>query len=377
MTDRPFSASSVPLMDDAQPNGVSKTDTLASLDGAVPRSGGPEHPLISMPFTAYIDGRQFAGKALSLVEAQVSGLAEQGLEGGNRLVRLAFEFHGFSVSLAPLMRIERVSSGSLILHFTEPTGPHLPQLRYILNEYISGNLTTVGSVISAGTMSEPSGEGVRPPRESFVKWIISSAGTVFALVATAALLVTAWLLVDHRLFITEFQTPGHVIVEGETLRAVADGQIAFLDLEAMEGGVVVAIAATSGETLSLAMPCDCEVLAIGIREGSTVLSGEDLVRLIEPSAPVVIEAELPAMDAVALLAEGRAEFRFAGSAWRDATLLDRDLATVDGRGTVSVRFAPSEPLEAGRIGGFVEMRLVHDRSAFFLQLTERGLDFTR
>lgn len=377
MTERPFSSSSVPPLPDAIRNRGSERDAVRSLDGAASRTGGNEHPLITIPFTAYIDGRQFAGKGLSLVEAQVNGLADQGLEGGNRLVRLAFEFQGFSVSLNPLMRIERVSSGHLILHFAEPTGTHLPQLRYILNEYISGDLTTVGSVIRAGTLSGPDGGGMRRPRRSFGQWIKSAIGTVLALAAAAALLATAWLLVDNRLFVTDFPSPGRITVEGETLRAVADGQITFLDLEADEGGVVVAIAATSGETLSLAMPCDCDVLAIGIREGSTVLSGEDLVRLIEPSAPTVIEADVPAMDAVALRAEGRAEFRFAGGAWRDATLLDGDSATVGDTGTVPVRFAPTGPLEAGSIGGLVEMRLVRDRAAFFLPFTDRVSELIR
>lgn len=377
MTDRPFSSNALHLPQDAIGPRMSQPDDAMPLDRAVARAGGNDHPVIAIPFTAYIDGRQFAGKGLSLVEAHLTGLADQTLEGGIRLVRLAFEFEGFSVSLTPLMRIDRVSLGQLSLHFTEPTGPHLPQLRYILNDYIAGDLASIGAVIRAGGLQGADAGAVpRPPRTQGQR-IRSGVGTVFVLSAAAILLATSWFLIEKRLLVTEFAPLGQLTAEGQTLRAVADGQIVFIDPEAAKGDVVIAIAATSGETLSLAMPCDCDVLALGIREGSTVLSGEDLLRLTEAAAPTVIEIDLPARDTIGLSAQGAAEFRLAGGGWRDAVLLDIGPAAQGDSGTVPVRLAPSAALDPGSIGSLVEMRLVRDAASLLAPFTDRAADLIR
>ena len=37
---------------------------------------GNDHPVIDLPFTAVIDGRQFRGRGLSLVAAYVAGLMD-------------------------------------------------------------------------------------------------------------------------------------------------------------------------------------------------------------------------------------------------------------------------------------------------------------
>lgn len=333
-------------------------------------SGRDEHPLITIPFTAFIDGRQFVGQCVSLVEVQVAGLVDPALDGEERLVRLAFEFQGFSVTLNPKMRIERTSSRDLVLHFTDPAGPHLPQLRHILNEYISGDLVALGSVIRVGPLDGPKG-GAATARRGFGGWILSVIGTLAAFGATVALVVVAWMLIENRLFVTDFATPGRIIEEGQTLRAVAGGQISFLDLQAGEGDVVVAIAATSGETLSLAMPCDCTIRALGVLEGSTVLPGETILRLTAPDAPTLIELEVPARDAIALMASDSAEFRLPGGAWQKAILIPGEGRAPNDNGMVLVRFAPVGALDTTATGGLVEMRAIRDFTDLFSPITDR------
>ena len=63
----------------------------------------------------------------------------------------------------------------------------------------------------------------------------------------------------------------------------------------MRGAVAVidGIDNVGGETLSVAMPCDCVATPVSVAEGSTVLAGEPLVALADAEAPMVIEASLP------------------------------------------------------------------------------------
>jgi hypothetical protein len=77
---------------------------------------------------------------------------------------------------------------------------------------------------------------------------------------------------------------------------VADGQITYLDTAAPQGEVAFAIATTSGETLSIAMPCDCEALPAGIVEGSTVLAGEPVLTLVEGEQP--LRSKLPSLGRI-------------------------------------------------------------------------------
>lgn len=379
MTDRPLPPSRMPPAEDGLHNrGEPPAPAPAGPDGPGRAwSGAGEHPLVTIPFTAFIDGRKFLGQGLSLVEAHVTGLADPALEGQERLVRLSFEFQGFSVSLNPKMRIERLSSRQLVLHFAEPAGPHLPQLRHILNEFIAGDLTAIGSVIRAGTLGGAAGGGAGTVRRGFGRRLVSAAGTLLTLAAMLALVGLAWLLIENRLLVTDFASPGRVVEEGRTLRAVADGQIAFLDTGAAPGDVVLAIAATSGETLSLAMPCDCTVRTIGVAEGSTVLSGEPVLRLAEPGAATVIEAEVPARDALAVEAAGGAQFRVPGGAWHEAALLTDAFPVEGDDGLVPLRFAPARPLDPALSGRLVEMRLVGEPDFVLSRYTDRLADLTR
>ncbi len=114
-------------------------------------AGVDEHPVLRIPFTANLDGRTYEGAGLSIVGASVKGLAAPHLGGQMRLATLQFHFEGYVLSLLVSVRIEAASSelGMLSLRFLEPTGAHLPQLRYLLNAYVAGEVVEVDGLLDA------------------------------------------------------------------------------------------------------------------------------------------------------------------------------------------------------------------------------------
>lgn len=318
--------------------------------------GGNEHPLIDIPFSVYVDGRQFAGDGISLVEAQVVGLADPALENQERLVRIAFDFGGFSVSLHPKVRILRDSPQRLVLRFSEPTGDHLPQLRHLLNDHISGDLTSFGSVVRTNGAMGASPAGSRRRRTSAWSVLRRLLGGLVVLALTFLLVGAAVLLVGQRLLVMRLDAPGQVVIDGQTLNAVASGQLSYLDPQAAVGEVVATIAATSGETLSIVMPCDCEAILGDAAEGGTVVAGEPLLTLVEGPARTVVEASVPVRDLFALQQAGGAEIRLADGRATFGALVGGSRAA-PGESTALVRLTPAEPLAADLAGQAVELSL--------------------
>ncbi len=102
------------------------------------------------------------------------------------------------------------------------------------------------------------------------------------MVATVALSLTlagvAVKLVYERVFSKEVQQLAVLSTGGQALRAVASGQISYLNLGAKRGEVLYTLQSVSGTTLSINMPCDCKVLPMNAGEGSTVMAGDTLSR---------------------------------------------------------------------------------------------------
>ena len=119
------------------------TEAHAEIEKPASRSapdfaGHGEHPVIRIPFNVVINGRSFQGNGLSIVGAEATGLIDPQLHGRVQVVMLVFNFlPGYSISLPIDAAIGAGSpeAGTVTLRFLEPTGPHLPQLRYILNSY--------------------------------------------------------------------------------------------------------------------------------------------------------------------------------------------------------------------------------------------------
>lgn len=314
-----------------------------------PLSAGNDHAIVDLPFTAVIDGRQFRGHGLSLVSAHVVGLMGATTAGIPRIVRLVFDFDGFAVTLVVLADVREGQSGAgeLELSFTQPSGPHLPQLRHILNAYIAGDFVSLGEVIGVA--------GTTPPKPA--KMADTGNGRKVAqgiglALLTMLLAAVAAGLIYHRSFVQLLPDLGIVTLQGETLRATASGQIAFLDTKAPLGQVALAITTASGDVLSLTMPCDCTANSLGLNVGSTVLAGEPVLQLSPPGAAVVVLAAIPP-------ALG---FDLARGDTVELTLPNGSIATATAKLTPTEHalLTPTLPLPAAFVGQPVQVRLIRD-----------------
>lgn len=258
-----------------------------------PHGMGNEYPMLDIPFSAVIDGRRYRGEGVSLVGARVAGLVDPALDGSERVVRLAFDFPGFQLVLAPSVRISHQSASEVDLTFTEPTGDHYAQLRQVLNDYISGDLTSSGALIRSSDLTASGAKQAGERRRGFGAILRRILGSLMILCLAALLVALAGWLVDRRVFTTEITTPARIVPDGQTLRATADGQISFVDLQAGEGDVLYAIDTSDGETLTIGMPCDCTPRPINAAPGDTVLAGDPVVAVSAEDAARVIRAEVP------------------------------------------------------------------------------------
>ncbi|MFN3635792.1 MAG: pilus assembly protein PilZ, partial [Rhizobium rhizophilum] len=166
---------------------------------------GTEHPKTNIPFVTVIDGRQFTGRSLSLVSATVSGLAGPELEGKERIAVLRFDFDGYTISLQVDVRISRThaETGEVRLDFLEPTGEHLPTLRYLLNSYIAGDVTSVDGIISLRERAAVSGGKKQGTQTSIGGMVGSGLKTVATVAFSLALAGIAANLVYERFFSNE------------------------------------------------------------------------------------------------------------------------------------------------------------------------------
>lgn len=318
--------------------------TIASL------SAGNDHPVVDLPFTAVIDGRQFKGRGLSLVSAHVVGLLGVSAPGVPRIVKLVFDFDGFAVTLVALADIRESSraKGEFDLNFNQPAGPHLPQLRHILNAYIARDLVSLGQVIAVAGTTPP--KPAKPTPSGTARQYLQ--GSALALVAVG-LLAVATTLIYQRNFLRVLPELGLITLQGETLRATASGQIAFLDRAAPLGQVVLAISTTNGDVLSVTMPCACRVSSLGLRVGSTVLTGEPILQLSPPDALPIVHAVIPADLAFDLARGDQIEMILPDGA-RFAAKTDLGQRDV---------FIPVAPLDPALLGQPVQVRLIRHGGA--------------
>lgn len=328
---------------------MENSSALLEASPIAPLSAGNDHAVIDLPFTALIDGRQFRGHGLSLVSAHVVGLMGATMPGLPRLVRLVFGFDGFAVTLVVLADVREAPAGDgeLELNFTEPSGPHLPQLRHILNAYIARDLVSLGAVIGVAGTTPP-----KPARAAAVddrRRLFQGSGLA---ALTLALVALAGGLIYQRSYVQLLPDLGQVTLQGETLRATASGQIAFLDTAAPMGQVALAITTASGDVLSLTKPCDCTASSLGLRVGSTVLAGEPVLQLTQAQAAVVVAVPVPPALAFDLARGDRVE----------VTLPDGTITTASAvlNGTQPAVLTPAAALDPALVGEPVQVRLVRD-----------------
>jgi mannuronan synthase len=285
---------------------------------------GTEHPNANIPFTATIDGRQFNGSSISLVSAKISGLAGTEMEGAERIAILRFGFGAYSISVPVSVQISRIdaSTGTLRLDFLEPTGEHLPVLRHLLNSFVAGDIVSLGGLISVRDRQNFGANPKLAVSKTLSQRVTFIGRSLATGAITIALLGVAGKLAYERFFSSEVKQFAVVTRGGEPMRAIAPGQVAYLNPAAAKGEIIYSIRTASGDTLSVVMPCDCEAAATGLSEGSTVLSGEAIVELLRPGATPSVAAVVDFAQAKNLLDGDVAELQFAGGGTLTTKLTD-------------------------------------------------------
>jgi len=269
-----------------------------------------EHPVIQMPFSAIVDGRMFEGDGISLVGARAQGLVSPQLEGEHRLVTLVFPFAGFNVTLPVEASLHTTSSasGKLALRFSNPTGPHYIQLRHLLNSYISGDIADVGSVLSTSAGNPRGAEKVKPTNSRTTGRLLS--GLLNGLLITAASVALFGFVgskIYERAFVSHAEGVSVISTSNTALRAVSSGQLDFVDPNAAQGQVAYAVRTTSGDLVSISMPCDCVALPGALTAGATVLAGDAVMRVATPDAATQLDARVPLQAYRALVAGATAQ----------------------------------------------------------------------
>lgn len=349
------------------------TEAHAEIEKPASRSapdfaGHGEHPVIRIPFNVVINGRSFQGNGLSIVGAEATGLIDPQLHGRVQVVMLVFNFPGYAISLPVDAAIGAGSpeAGTVTLRFLEPTGPHLPQLRYILNSYVGGELVGIDGMIQAADRDQPSrpaeasGTATKSARRTLIQ------GVRWGAFAGLGLLLAGFVGVKlyERLFVAPVTGLSTVTLAGMDLRAISPGQLDFVNLAAKKGEIAFAIRTTSGEVLAVSMPCDCVVAPGAAEGGATVLAGDTVMTVAPVDAPVVVSAQVDGhglkMLASGALAEVHMPDGTVTSAALDLTELPGLLRTVTDGVAIPVDLIPTTPLKVAAVGQPVDVLIKSD-----------------
>ena len=354
------------------------TEAHAEIDKPASRSVAPnhvadfaghsEHPVIRIPFNVVINGRSFQGNGLSIVGAEATGLIDPQLHGRVQVVLLVFNFPGYSISLPVDAAIGAGSpeAGTVTLRFLEPTGPHLPQLRYILNSYVGGDLVGIDGVIQSAEKVEvaKAAAATGPAKKSASANIMQ--GVRWGAFAGLGLLLAGFVGVKlyERLFVAPVAGLSTVSLAGMDLRAISPGQLDFVNTAAKKGEIAFAIRTTSGEVLAVSMPCDCVVAPGAADSGATVLAGDTVMTVAPADAPVVISAQVDGHGLKMLASGATAEVHLPDgtvtSAILDQTELPGMLRTVTDGVAIPVDLIPTTPLQVAAVGQPVDVLIKSD-----------------
>ena len=251
-----------------------------------------EHPVLAVPFTATMGEARLDGTGLSVAAAYVAidGALDPRWINHRAPARLQFAFDGFSVTLdAEVMIGGSRRPGEMTLQFADPLGPHLPQLRHILNSHIAGDLVSLGGLLSYSGPTKPRAARAAETTSAFGRRLRSLGVATLSLALIAAAL---GLMVSRA---TQSYEPRPVFIEreGRDMRATTAGQIAYLNPAAKKGEPLFTITANTGDVLSFQMPCDCEVAVTeGIFEGATVLPFDVILSIFEATLGVRVQTQI-------------------------------------------------------------------------------------
>ena len=250
-----------------------------------------EHPVMPVPFSVQIDEAKLEGTGLSVTAAYVAidGQLDPAWMGHKQVVRLQVDFRGFSVVLFPEVVVAGSRrDGEMTLQFMDPTGPHLPQLRYILNTFIAGDAVSVGGMVAytgPTQLKAAKGADAKP-----TKFRVRSAAVAF--LSLCLLLTTGYVMLQRATQSYELR-PVFVERMGQDMKATTAGQVSFLNPKAKKGEVVFSVNSNSGDVLNFQLPCDCEVAVTeGVYEGATVLPIDSILSFFQPNAGVRVQTQM-------------------------------------------------------------------------------------
>ncbi len=261
-----------------------------------------EHPQLAVPFDGYLGSTPVDGVSMSLTHAVVEGDLDASLVETVVPFAARVNFIGFSLLVYMDVWVEKTGAGEYTLRYTDPTGEHLPSLRYLLNSYIAGDVVSLGGVMNySGPLAAKSRKAAPPPSPMFrlkaIAWRIVMVFLGLGLAWNAANIVQ-----DRVLFSYEAQ-PVTIAREGKVLRATTAGQLAYVDTEAGPGEALYAIVTPEGDYYSVEMPCDCAVKPLrDFSQGATVMAGMPLVQVSSRDGRLVANTTLSEGGAVRLLA---------------------------------------------------------------------------
>lgn len=250
-----------------------------------------EHPVLPIPFKAQIGDHKLEGVELSVTAAYVAigGALDPAWKGHKEVVKLQFDFQGFTVTLFPEIVVTGSRhDGEMTLQFMDPAGAHLPQLRYIINSYIAGDYVSMGGMLAYSGPTQPkTPKGAEATAKKF-----RLRSFAVAVMSLTLILVVANVLLAR---LTQSYEPRPVFIErtGKDMKATTAGQVAYLNPAAKKGEVVFSITANTGDELNFQLPCDCEVkVTEGIFEGATVLPIDSILSFFEPTVGVKVQTQM-------------------------------------------------------------------------------------
>ena len=243
-----------------------------------------EHPLLAIPFSVVIDGHSYAGEAISVTQMVLR--AEDGARlgtGGRHLASVLMRYSGFGLTLEPEVTVlQEAPDGQVVVQFTDPTGDHLPQLRYVINSYIAGDVVSMNGMLAytgptAPKQAKPAPTPAQGRRERIRSISVLGLSAVIALAAAV--------IVFNRYTTGQEMHPVFIDRAGQQMKATVGGQIGFVNPAAGQGEVVFSVNANTGDVLNFQMPCDCEIdMQPGVTAGTTVLPADLIATVYQPEA---------------------------------------------------------------------------------------------
>ncbi|APX14284.1 hypothetical protein [Tateyamaria omphalii] len=239
-----------------------------------------EHPMLTMPFTLSVAGQTFEGKRISVTEIEIALPKGTMNAGSKELAKLSFPFEDFTITLmAQVTATDRGDDNMSILLFSEPTGAHLAQLRYVINSVIAGDIITLKGLMAYTGPTQP-----KSPKAAEAKSNRDRLRSIGVALVSLFIAFVAGTAVFSRYTTAYEMHPVFIDRTGLAMQATVAGQLTYLNPEAAPGEVAYTIAATTGDVLSFQMPRNGQVaLSSDVFEGSTVLPTDLILTIFDNS----------------------------------------------------------------------------------------------